>query len=273
LRTEAARQESFRNWTFDEKCHFDEVAHRYDELCGLLLPYFELWKRREANDILALLEARSVQLVLDLGCGTGATLRHLPPTRRLRYVGVDISPKMIRVTEQKVADRSDIFLVVADSLSLPFREATFDIAYAIAALHHMPEPERVLREVARALKSGSRFLLVEPVDSALFQLARKLGFGVVARVSRSPRERPLPLRQLMIAVESTFAVERMEFRGYLGKVLSRRFRSATVGRFFFLLDVLLSRLPIVRRLGLNVCLVLVCNEKSFGVRGNGKGEN
>ncbi len=49
--------------------------------------------------------------------------------------------------------------VQASAMQLPFATSTFDAAWSINALEHMPEPEAALAEMRRVLKPGGLLLL------------------------------------------------------------------------------------------------------------------
>ena len=49
---------------------------------------------------------------------------------------------------------------VADALSLPYADASFDAVIIVNALHLLPEPERALREIARVLRPDG--ILIAP---------------------------------------------------------------------------------------------------------------
>src|SRR4051794_30809507 len=85
---------------------------------------------------LALIEAldlRSSQHVLEIGCGTGATLVRIAGEHDVSLTGVDALPEMLEVARRRVGvagmpGRIELRLGAAESL--PFRDATFDRAYA-----------------------------------------------------------------------------------------------------------------------------------------------
>ena len=52
--------------------------------------------------------------------------------------------------------------VVADGVSLPFRDATFRVVLCEAVLEHVPDPWRVRSELARVLAPGGEALVVVP---------------------------------------------------------------------------------------------------------------
>lgn len=102
--------------------------------------------------------------VVDVGCGTGNALRYAV-TRGLRigeYVGLDLSPEMLRVARSKAgtADPPTVWLA-ADAGHLPFRDASFDTAITASALHYWDDAAAALAEIRRVLRPGGRLLLVD----------------------------------------------------------------------------------------------------------------
>jgi SAM-dependent methyltransferase len=97
-------------------------------------------------------EARRV-----LEIGAGATT-HLPGLSARHKVAFDLSLSMLAAQRGPVGWSR----VAGDGQSMPFREASFDGAYAINVLEHVPEPARLVGEVGRVLSPGGRFLAVTP---------------------------------------------------------------------------------------------------------------
>jgi len=89
--------------------------------------------------------------VLDLGCGTGHSWTELSPRET---VGVDIDASALAGQERETHR--------ADMRSLPFADASFASVVSIQAIEHVPDPERVLGEVARVLVPGGRAIFVTP---------------------------------------------------------------------------------------------------------------
>ncbi|GFZ89904.1 class I SAM-dependent methyltransferase [Dyella caseinilytica] len=101
--------------------------------------------------ILDLLEARTGERILDLGCGDGALTRKLVDMG-CDVLGVDSSTPMVEATRALGVEAR-----MMDGQSLDFH-GEFDAVFSNAALHWMPHAEHVLAGVWRALKPGGRFV-------------------------------------------------------------------------------------------------------------------
>jgi ubiquinone/menaquinone biosynthesis C-methylase UbiE len=95
-------------------------------------------------------------IVADLGCGNG---RHLfPCAKRCSYIfGVDISSQLLRIVEKKLhsISISNVSLIHADVVQLPFGDNSLDAVLFIAALHNIPGKDHrltALKELTRVLK-------------------------------------------------------------------------------------------------------------------------
>jgi SAM-dependent methyltransferase len=118
----------------------------------------------------ALLEAtlaphlRGSPRILDAGCGTGAAGGWL--ARRGAVVGTDIEPLALTLYREA---RPRAELVAADLARLPFASASFDAALCVTVLYHrrVVEPESVVRELARVLRTGGVLCFMEPAMPSL----------------------------------------------------------------------------------------------------------
>jgi SAM-dependent methyltransferase len=102
--------------------------------------------------VVALLDPRPGERILDLGCGDGALSERIAGAGA-EVLGVDASPDMVAAARAR-----GIAAEVADGRALPFEEGGFDAAFSNAALHWMTAPDAVIAGVARALKPGGRFV-------------------------------------------------------------------------------------------------------------------
>ena len=106
------------------------------------------------------------EIVLDVGCGTGAVAMAM--RRRLgtsgRVYGIDPAPQMIAVARRKAKRaRLAIDYQVAGVEALPFPDDTFDVVTSSLMMHHLPaDLQRTgLKEMYRVLKPGGRLLVVD----------------------------------------------------------------------------------------------------------------
>ncbi len=104
---------------------------------------------------------RSTGRVLEVGVGTGLSL----PTykRDLEIVGIDLSPEMLEKAHERVAEhglKNVTGLHEMDAGQLTFETGTFDTVVAMYVMTVVPEPEKVMKELARVCKPGGQVLLV-----------------------------------------------------------------------------------------------------------------
>jgi ubiquinone/menaquinone biosynthesis C-methylase UbiE len=103
---------------------------------------------------------------LDLGCGYGYFT--IPMARLVGPTGVitavDIQPEMlagVRRRAEKSGLSQRINLRLSDSPGLVLEEV-FDAALAFWMIHEVPDQKSMLLQIRNHLRSGGRFLLVEP---------------------------------------------------------------------------------------------------------------
>ena len=132
---------------------YDTIAHLYDE------------RRRDyaADERLAAflaerrLAADGVR-VLDVGCGTGKQLAaDRAAYRSMRLVGVDYSAGMLRVARSRDAS---VDWIQGDAERLPLASASFDYATNQFSYPHIGDKGRFAAEMARVLRPGGRFVLI-----------------------------------------------------------------------------------------------------------------
>jgi ubiquinone/menaquinone biosynthesis C-methylase UbiE len=116
---------------------------------------------------------------LDVSCGPGTLLGALVRAAgERRVVGLDLSRAMLE-RAQTVAPRAS--LVRADASDLPFEDAAFGAVANLAALDLYPDPARVVRECARVLAPGGRWVcstFVAPRGSSRTRSALGAASGV-----------------------------------------------------------------------------------------------
>jgi ubiquinone/menaquinone biosynthesis C-methylase UbiE len=120
------------------------------------------------------------QRVLDVGCGPGDLSIRI--SQRCHGVwGVDVTPEMIRIAEQKTAlEPANVQFQQADACDLPFEDYTFDTVMSVNALQAMYRPEMALAEMCRVLKPGGELLLITYCfgDSSLSDSASLIDWAI-----------------------------------------------------------------------------------------------
>jgi ubiquinone/menaquinone biosynthesis C-methylase UbiE len=110
------------------------------------------------------LGARARGRVLEVGVGTGLDLPFYPAGASI--TGVDLSPAMLAIARQRVADLGvEVTLRTADAEALPFDDGTFDTVVCALSLCAIPDPATAIGEMKRVLVPGGRLLLLDHVAS------------------------------------------------------------------------------------------------------------
>jgi len=104
-------------------------------------------------------EMRKNDQVLDLGCGPASLWDELIKIKHIQLIGADVSPKMIQ--EARKFHPQGRF-VVADSEKLLFKDEEFDVVICSSVLHHLPSPNKSLKEITRVLKPYGTLIGREP---------------------------------------------------------------------------------------------------------------
>ena len=98
--------------------------------------------------------------LLEVGVGTGLALPHYAP--HLSVTGIDVSADMLAKARQRVGEEglSNIeSLAEMDATALTFEDASFDVATAMYVITVVPDPARVMHEIARVVKPGGTVLV------------------------------------------------------------------------------------------------------------------
>ena len=134
---------------------FGSIARRYDLANHLLSCGIDFYWRRHAAEIVA---AWRPQTITDLATGTGdlalALQNRLPDTD---IVGVDVLPEMLDLAHRKGVRQ----VVLADAMSLPFEDASFDCVTIAFGLRNLENWAAALAEMARVLKTHGHLLVLE----------------------------------------------------------------------------------------------------------------
>ena len=90
--------------------------------------------------------AAGTNTVLEVGCGEGELCAHLQRRRPASFVGVDISPRVLEIAQQR---HPQLPVCAQSATDLGFEDRSFDLVIACEVLEHLPDPEPALRELRR----------------------------------------------------------------------------------------------------------------------------
>ena len=115
---------------------------------------------RKAEKILSVLEdfyggpnSLSALTLLDLGCSAGLMTR-VYSERFLRTVGIDIDVPAVKYAAANFSSEKLEF-VVADAMDTGFSAGSFDVVTCTHVYEHVPDSNRLMKEIHRVLKKGA----------------------------------------------------------------------------------------------------------------------
>ena len=145
----------------------DEAMRFYDRISGSYDFLEGGFERSHADRLVAELGLVEGETVLEIGFGTGRSLRTLAchVGREGFTTGIDISIGMVREAErrlQREKSTNPTSLLVGDGAALPYREESFDAVLMSFCLELFDTPDipRVLMETRRVLKPGGKLGVV-----------------------------------------------------------------------------------------------------------------
>src|ERR687887_2558432 len=148
---------------FNMRYH-DGAAAGYDAKWGI--DYGEVGRGQVLGKVRkALGRLRAFERSLEIGAGTGYfSLNMLQAGVVADAVCTDISPGMLDALQANARRLDlDVTTVACDAEQLPFEDASFDLVFGHAVLHHLPNLDRAFGEFRRVLRPGGRlFFAGEP---------------------------------------------------------------------------------------------------------------
>jgi demethylmenaquinone methyltransferase / 2-methoxy-6-polyprenyl-1,4-benzoquinol methylase len=227
---------------------FERIARQYDRMNRLMtVGRDRAWRRHTVAQVAARWAAPAegregaARRVLDVATGTGElALEALAQEPALEVVGVDFSPQMLALAQDKVesaalgsADRRICLdLVAGDALQLPFADATFDAIVTGFALRNVTDIPAAFAEMSRVTRRGGRLACLEiskprlPIFRQLFafyfyRLVPLLGRGI-AREDAAYTYLPHSLTTFLTPEELAGVIRRSGWRDV-------RYRRLTLG--------------------------------------------
>ena len=143
-------------------------------------PYVGRWSRLVAAEFVAWLQVPAGGRWLDVGCGTGAlSSAILAVAAPAAVTGVDASAAYVGFAEQTIRDERVRF-AVGDAQALEEQTASYDAAVSGLVLNFVPQPDRMLSEMARVIRPGGIVALYVWDYAGEMQLMRRFWDAAVA---------------------------------------------------------------------------------------------
>lgn len=140
---------------------FQNIAGGYDAANKRISAGSHLkWKRHAVRTICKTLPENG--RALDVGCGTGDMSGLIrKASLNAQIVGLDLSPNMLAIAEEKYKKDPRMSFVQADASRLPFEDAEFDTAIISFALRNTTDYKKVLSEMIRVVKPGGSICCID----------------------------------------------------------------------------------------------------------------
>ncbi|HEX2973341.1 MAG TPA: methyltransferase domain-containing protein [Tepidisphaeraceae bacterium] len=137
---------------------YDIQSFFYDATFGRLVV------RRIARAI-SHMNIRENDRVLDLGIGTGNSLKYYP--RQGHVYGIDLSSGMLREARKKIEEQGmkHVTLLQADALHLPFADNSFDHVFISHVISVVSDPYKLIQEAQRVAKPDARIVILNHFQS------------------------------------------------------------------------------------------------------------
>ena len=186
-----------------------------------LAEYYNLMARRymafPCRRVLKRIVAKGVEKGRAIDVGTGPGVFPIFMTKAIpgiRFKGIDLSPIMVDLARRNAIEdgiNGRIEFEVGSAYSLPVEDHSLDLVLCINTLHHLESPVDFFNEVARALKGGGAFVIVDFHRDAsfvfigIFNLLWKVFFG------RHPKAK----KGFLESIQSSYTIE--ECREFLNR--------------------------------------------------------
>ena len=113
--------------------------------------------RRAFADYFAIFDFTDLGEGFDLGCGSGRWAKYVAPkVKRLHCIDPS---QAIEVARKNLAAHDNVSFHNADADHIPLADGSQDFGYCLGVLHHIPDPEKAMRNAVAKLKPGAQFLV------------------------------------------------------------------------------------------------------------------
>jgi ubiquinone/menaquinone biosynthesis C-methylase UbiE len=156
----------------------DLVREQFTRTAQVFGDYAIASRVAEAERLARMVGAGLTDRAVDLACGPGTLALRF--ARQVRWIcGLDLTPAILERARRAAASEglANLEFAIADAQSLPFSDASLDIAITSYSAHHFPDPARVIGEMARVVRRGGRVGILDiflPADRAVSALNTRI---------------------------------------------------------------------------------------------------
>jgi ubiquinone/menaquinone biosynthesis C-methylase UbiE len=176
--------------------------------------------------------------VLDVATGGGHVAKTLAPYVHHVYA-TDLTKEMLANSARFLKQERNIQFVLADAEALPFLDEAFDLVTCRIAAHHFPHPHNFIKEVARVLKPGGRFLFIDNVSPEDGELADF--YNAFERLRDVSHVRCLSIKEWkqliaghsLIGMKENLRKKKMNFSQWIDRTVISKEQKDNVQQFMF----------------------------------------
>jgi demethylmenaquinone methyltransferase / 2-methoxy-6-polyprenyl-1,4-benzoquinol methylase len=174
------------------------------------------WRRR----LVARAGLKKNDRVLDVCTGTGevASLLMKQIGKEGHVTGIDFCEDMLAIARKKMGPKENLSLMVANAKQMDFANSTFDLVTVAFGMRNIPDTAAAIKEIARVLKPGGRFLTLEltrPVKRWFVPIYRWYVFKVIPFIGKMITKNALPYSYLPVSIETYYSPD--EYRNIIRK--------------------------------------------------------
>ena len=159
----------FNNRENNDKKLFNDIANNYVKKDLTL--YCRIARKQRLIRSLKGIE-KPIKQILEVGCGAGFSVDYLKG-KFINYTGVDYSENLINYAVKHNSDKGVEFECL--NISEFNTKFKFDVILMIGVLHHMPEPENIIKSLEKILSPKGIIVVNEPqAGNPLIRLLRKI---------------------------------------------------------------------------------------------------